>query len=151
MSYSELLQSRRIRRHGLAPREVRQYIHDLWAAYERAMGDARLEAQSPDGRFQDAYTAVRILAEIVMVAEGFRPASGPGQHETVFEFLARVPTADWQREANYFQDCRKKRNRLTYRMAGVVTGSEVETLIREAEDFARKVRKWLAEHHQELA
>ena len=150
MSYSRLLQQRLIRSHGLTPAEVKQRIGELWQAYERAIGDAWLEEQSPDGRFQDAYTAVRMVAEIVMLAEGYRPASGPGQHRAVFEFLGLVPSEDWSKEASYFQDCRRKRNVITYERTGVVTASEVETLIREAERFAAEAKAWLEREHREL-
>ena len=151
MSYEELLRERRIHPHRLRREELRQYVGDLWKAYERALADAKLEEQSADGRFQDAYTAVRLLAEIVMIAEGYRPASGPGQHETVLKFLEAVPTADWKQEAAYFQDCRKKRNRLIYRAAGVVSISEVETLIHETEKMAREVWEWIKREHRELS
>ncbi len=148
MSYNKLLQQRRIRSHGLTPAEVRQRIKELWQAYERAISDARLEEQSPDGRFLDAYRAVRIVAEIVMLAEGYRPASGPGQHQVIFEFVSLVPSQDWTKEASYFQGCRRKRNVIAYERVGVVPVSEVETLIREAERFAATVKEWLEQEHR---
>jgi len=68
MSYERLLAQGSIREHKLTAEEVRVRVEELREAAEQALGDAQVEEQSVDGRYQDAYAAARFLAEVVMTA-----------------------------------------------------------------------------------
>ncbi|MGD9518091.1 MAG: hypothetical protein AB7W28_01120 [Armatimonadota bacterium] len=150
MSYERLLAQGSIREHKLTAEEVRVRVEELREAAEQALGDAQVEEQSVDGRYQDAYAAARFLAEVVMTAEGYRPSSRPGQHRTMFEFLAVANSGGWRDEASYFQECRKQRNLVAYERVGAVSLSQVEELISEARAFEASVISWLKEAHPEL-
>ena len=150
MPYSQLQEQRRIRAHELKPGELARRLRELWDGFEVALADGQLAGQSLDGRFQDAYEALRHLAEIVMTAEGYRPASGPGQHEILFAFLAEVPTAEWKTRASYFQRCRRRRAKSSYERKRQITTKEVEDLLEEVDAFAAQVRGWLARTHPSL-
>ena len=76
MTYAPWLEQRKIRPHELRPGEVARRLGELWANHAVALEDARIVGPSFGGRFQHAYNALRYLAEIVMTAEGYRPATG---------------------------------------------------------------------------
>lgn len=151
MPYDGLLSEQRIRRLTLPEDRRRRDIETLLALAQRELSDSAVEALSLEGRYGHAYSGVRALAEAVMVAEGFRPSGGPGQHEVLFAFLRRVPTARWQGEAEYFDACRQRRHLIAYRSSQVVTATELDDLIAEGERFAEAVRAWLVAHHAPLA
>lgn len=150
MSYALWLEQGRIRPHELKPADLEGRITELWSAFAVAYGDGQAPGQSVDGRFQDAYAALRHLAEIVMAAEGYRPASGPGQHEILFAFLSEVPAADWKPWVGYFQRCRRRRSQAAYQRSGLITRKELEDLLAEVGHFAQEVRAWLARRHPGL-
>lgn len=150
MPYEQLREQRKIRPHGLRPGEVTRRVHELWTSFEVAYADAQSDAQSLDGRFQDAYSALRHLVEIVITAEGFRPAPGPGHQEVLFAFLTEVPTVSWKGRSAYFQRCRRRRAKSLYERVGLITKKEVEDLLVEVDLFAAEVRAWLARAHPTL-
>ncbi len=85
-----------------------------------------------------------------MAAEGYRPASGAGQHEMLFAFLSEVPATDWKRHVGYFQRCRRRRTKAVYERASVITAKELDDLLEEVDSFAAEVRAWLARCHPGL-
>ena len=93
MPYDGLLSERRIRRLTFHEDQRRKDIETLLSLARRELADSNVEPLSSDGRYEHAYSAVRALAEAVMVAEGFRPSGGPGQHEVLFTFIGQVPAA----------------------------------------------------------
>jgi hypothetical protein len=151
MTYDALLDEERIRRVSVPEERRRADVETLLDVATREMCDAEVEALSLEGRYEHAYSAVRALAEAVMVAEHFRPSGGPGQHEVVFAFLRHVPTAGWQGEAEYFDACRQRRHLVVYRRAHAVTETELRDLVAEGKRFLHAVRAWLAAHHAPLA
>jgi hypothetical protein len=136
-----LLSEGRIARQRFAPRELADFL----AAAEARLGDAGVEGHTHDTTFTLAYDAVRAAAEAVMAAEGYRPASGEGQHAAVFEFLAEAQGGRWNPEAREFDRARKKRNMSQYRRFGLITETEAAELRASARTFIGEVRGWLQE------
>ncbi len=52
--------------------------------------------------------------------------------------------------AVYFESCRALRNRSDYDRAGVVSATDVEEVIREAQAFRTLVLDWLVSEHRGL-
>ena len=50
----------------------------------------------------------------------------------------------------YFDACRRKRNMVDYDMANVTTETEVEELIREANNFQQLAETWIAANYLHL-
>ncbi len=145
MPYERLLRSGRIRPY----RTNRQEIIGLFQVVERDLADAAITALSADRRFVTAYNAVLQAATAIMYSEGYRSHMS-GHHSTVFEFLREVMGEESASLADYFDDCRRKRNRADYVGVGGITLTEVEDLLKEARTFASWARAWIAEHHPEL-
>jgi len=145
MPYKRLLREGRIRRH----RTNRQEIASLFQVVERDLADAAIKALSADRRFATAYNAALQAATAVMYSEGYR-AHGIGHHSTTFEFLKEAMGTGIISLADYFDDCRHKRNRADYIGVGYISMTEAEDLLREAGEFAAQAQAWIQTHHPEL-
>ncbi len=144
--YARLLREGRIRPHRTNPAE----IASLFAVVERDLADAAIEALSPDRRFATAYNAALQAATAMMYAEGYR-AAGVGHHRTVFEFLKAISAREFGDLADYFDDCRRKRNRADYVGVGYVSVTEAKHLLVEARKFAEIARAWIRERRPDVA
>jgi len=145
MPYERLLREGRIRRH----RTNRQEMASLFQVVERDLADAAITALSADRRFATAYNAALQAATAVMYSEGYR-AHGIGHHATTFEFLKEAMGPDITSLANYFDDCRRKRNRADYIGVGYISMTEAEDLLREAREFTTQAQAWIQTHHPKL-
>jgi uncharacterized protein (UPF0332 family) len=140
--YTRLLREGRIRPHRTNPAE----IEGLFAVVERDLADAAIQALSADRRFATAYNAVLQAATAMMYAEGYRTA-GVGHHRTTFEFLSIIPARELSDLADYFDDCRRKRNQADYIGVGYVSDTEARYLLEEASKFAKAARAWIQSQH----
>ena len=143
--YERLLRERRIRAHNTNPAE----IASLFAVVERDLADASIEVLSADRRFSTAYNAALQAATAMMYAQGYRTA-GVGHHRTTFEFLKATSVQEFGELADYFDDCRRKRNRADYVGVGYVSDTEAGYLLAEARRFAEMARVWIQEQRPEL-
>jgi uncharacterized protein (UPF0332 family) len=116
---------------------------------ERDLADAAIEALSADRRFATAYNAALQAATAMMYAEGYR-ASGGSHHRTAFEFLKAISVEEFGEWADYFDDCRRKRNQADYVGVGCVSDTEARYLLTEARKFVEMARRWCREWHPEL-
>jgi len=145
MPYERLLREGRIRHHHTNPQE----IASLFRVVERDLADAAITALSADRRFAIAYNAALQAAMAVMYSEGYR-VHGIGHHSTTFEFLKETMAPGITSLADYFDHCRRKRNRADYVGTGYVSVTEAEELLKEAREFAAQARAWIRIHHPEL-
>ncbi len=146
MTWQELLAQKRVALEATSKDEVA----DLWTLVRRYLADAAVKGLSDDGRFDRAYGAVRTLAMLVVRAEGYRVKAQGGAHYNTFLALEAADPAGFAARAAYFNQCRNKRNELSYDAADVVSGTEVAELLVEAELFALQVSAWFAAKHPEL-
>lgn len=143
--YARLLREKRVRPHRTNPAE----IANLFAVVERDLTDAAIESLSADRRFATAYNAALQATTAMMYTEGYR-AGGVGHHRTAFEFLKAISVSEFSSWADYFDDCRRKRNRADYVRVGYVSDTEAKYLLAEAKKFAEAARDWIRKHHPTL-
>lgn len=136
----------RLKRHRTNPREIR----DLLRVVNRDLKDAAVTAISYDRRFATAYQAVLQLATVVLAASGFR-TTGTGHHWATIRVLPELLGPEVQDLADYFDQCRSKRNLSDYDRAGEISRDEAEELLNEAKKFRSIVLNWLKRHHSKLA
>jgi len=150
MPYSELASDGTVRRHSFTPQVVSRRLAESFALTERHLKDAQVADLSVDAKHNIAYAAARVLAEAVMLAEGFRPGRTIGTHVAVFAFLKLVGQGIWAQYADYLDACRRKRNVAEYEMAGTISEKEANDLTEAATRFSEQARTWLGQHHHEL-
>lgn len=93
-------------------RTSRKEINSLLRIVERDLNDARGDI-SPDWRFGIAYNAALKFCRILLSAEGYRP-SHELQHYRTLAALPEILGETKKADAEYLNDCRKKRNIVEY-------------------------------------
>lgn len=124
----------------------RSEIDDLWEIVSRSLHNAGVEDLTEDGRFLFAYMAVRTLATLAIRVEGYRVTARGGVHFNTFEALRAVPSRRIATRADYFDDCRRKRNEASYEVVSV-SQTEADALLREAWAFREEVVAWMKKAH----
>lgn len=120
-------------------------IRRLLRAAERNLADARIEAVSPENRFDAAYKAVMQLANAALQANGYRTLSSrPGHHMTMIQSLPRTVGIDRDRMIS-LDTLRKQRNVSDY-SGDPVSPAAMETCIDSAEALLDDVKDWLRDH-----
>ena len=140
------LEAGALRRH----RTTRAEVVDVLAVADRDIADAQVTQLSLDRRFATAYGAALQLATIVLSASGFRVVAQRGHHAVTWQAVPELMGAEVSDTAVYFDSCRALRNRSDYDRAGVVSTTDVEEVIREAQAFRTLVLDWLVSEHRGL-
>ena len=133
MTWKELLAENRVETHATSKQE----LDDLRSAVERNLGDAAIPQLSADNRFGLAYEAALLLGKMAVACAGYR-VKGQGAHQTTFAALKLALGAGISKTAAYLERCRRKRNELSYDMAGVVTDTEATEILAQAITLKRR-------------
>ncbi len=129
-------------------RTSRKEIGSLLRIVERDLNDAQGDI-SPDWRFGIAYNAALKLCRILLSAEGYRP-SHELQHYRTLAALPEILGETKKADAEYLNDCRKKRNIVEYDDVGGASESDADELIEFVKEFKVEVIAWLKKNHPEL-
>ena len=122
---------------------------DLLAVADRDLADSASPPLSPDWRHNIAYNAVLRLASLALAAAGYR-AAREAQHYYVIQSLAL--TVGWdQGRIERLDTARRRRNRVAYETAGMVSRREAEELRALAQELRDATLAWLRLNHPELA
>ena len=126
----------------------RKEISSLLRIVDRDLDDAQ-GGISSDWRFGIAYNAALKLCRILLSAEGYRPSHGL-QHYRTLAVLPEILGEEKKPDAEYLNDCRKKRNIVEYDYVGGASESDADELIRFVKEFKDEVIAWLKKNHPEL-
>jgi hypothetical protein len=123
-------------------------IKNLLDIVDRDMLDAG-SAISTDWRFGIAYNAALKLCTVLLYAEGYR-ASRELQHYRTLAALPEILGEAKKADAEYLDDCRKKRNIVEYDYVGGASESDADELIVFVKEFRDEVITWLKKKHPKL-
>ncbi len=145
MSLKDWLRKGQLQPHKASGKE----ICDILCVVDRDLHDAAIHSVSPDRRFATAYNAILQLATMVIRAEGYRVA-GQHHHWLTLQALPQImPSIDAGR-ADYFDACRRKRNKVDYDSAEIISETEAGEALEEAQQFRKVVTDWLKTRHPDL-
>ena len=129
-------------------RTSRKEINSLLSIVERDLSDAQGDISS-DWRFGIAYNAALKLCTILLYGEGYRP-SRELQHYRTLAALPEILGETRKVDAEYLNDCRKKRNIVEYDDVGGASESDADELIGFVKEFKDEIIAWLKKNHPEL-
>ena len=129
-------------------RTSRREISSLLNIVKRDLNDAQRDISS-DWRFGIAYNAALKLCRILLSAEGYRP-SHELQHYRTLAALPEILGEAKKADAEYLDDCRKKRNIVEYDEVGGASESDADELIGFVKEFKDEIIAWLKKNHPEL-
>lgn len=127
----------------------RKEVQGLLSIVDRDLADARKESLSNDWRLGIAYNAALKLCAILLHTSGYR-AENTLQHFRTIQALPWILGSGRKDDADYLDQCRKKRNTVEYDMAGVTSATEAKELLEFAEKLRADVLDWLKAHHPEF-
>ncbi len=144
MSWTDLLRSRTVQTHVTSANEMA----NLRELVTRDITDAAISGLSADRRFATAYNAVLQLSKMAIACAGYRVGAGGGHHQKTLEAVKlALNSAEAEQLANYFDTCRRKRNRIDYDSASVATDTEAIELFNKAQEFQILVETWITTNH----
>jgi len=118
-------------------------IKRLLRAAERNIIDSKVEALSPENRFDAAYKAIMQIANAGLQANGYRTlTSKPGHHQTMIQLLPQTLGID-KSTVIILDAMRKQRNVADY-SGDFVPESAVITCIAQAEELLENFKAWLS-------
>ena len=135
MSYNRLIQQKLIRPYQADVKEIEQLIQVAVRDYETA--EQNLD-NAPDWAYNMAYNAVLQIGRALMFNEGYRPR-GANQHATVVEFMREKLGNPYLKQINLVDQMRRKRHRVVYEVAGIVSKDEAKQVVQFAKDFVTEI------------
>ena len=145
MNFKRWLAEERLRIHETSKKE----IQGLLEIANRDLNDASVQDLSIDRRFLIAYEGALTLATIPLYCAGYE-TYGRGHHWLTFRILSDAMSEEYSDLAEFFDQCRTKRNVGTYDRGGQISESEVDELIAEVKSFHQEVVDWLKRNHTNL-
>ncbi len=146
MTWQKLVATNRAKPHKTSKQE----LDGLRAVVERDLKDAAIPGLSEDRRFATAYNAVFQLATMVIACAGYRVSAKQGHHENTFTGLELVLGPPAAKFAKYFNTCRKKRNRVDYNLANIITETELAELLKKAVQFKKLIEDWIFKNYPQF-
>lgn len=114
-------------------------LKDLLALINRDLKDCQIESLSEDRRFATAYGAALNLANYVIRIQGYRVSGKIGHHKITFDIASEVLGKKSLEFIDFFDLCRRKRNKVDYDFANVVSETEVKELIDVVKRFQKLI------------
>ena len=131
MAYERLLKQGLIKPYTANQTEIKQLLN---VARRDLTASARNLSEDPDWAYTMAYNAVLQASRALMLAEGYRPRGGE-QHATVVEFIRENLGTAYANQVQLFDQMRRKRHRVIYEIAGLVSSHEAEQAVEFAKGF----------------
>jgi uncharacterized protein (UPF0332 family) len=136
MPYEQLVQQGRIKPYKARPEEVRKLLRV--AARDLATAERNL-AEDHDWAYTIAYNAILQAARALILAKGYRPR-GAESHTAVVQFIEEALGTLYISQIALFDQMRRKRHRVIYEMAGLVSKQEAAQGIAFAKKFVEEIR-----------
>ena len=120
----------------------KETVGRLLEAVRRHIADAKVTAVSAETRFSSAYTAIRMLADVGLHANGYRTlTSRPGHHQTAIQTLPKTLGLDTQTLIR-LDKLRKQRN-LTEYTGDIIPDSALAECLSCAQSLEAVAVQWL--------
>ena len=129
----------------------KQELDELREVVATNLRDAQVPGLSPQGRYEFAYNAARLLATLVVRASGHRVIAKNGHHYYTFQALEAADPAAFKNAAAYFDAARSKRNDFSYEGPVGLTDTEADGLITDVKQFQQDVEAWIKAKDASLA
>ncbi len=145
MSLADWLKNGWLRSHS----PTKEEIENLLQIVERDLKDAASRDLSDDWKFGIAYNAALKLCTVLLHGSGFRPEKNLAHYRTL-QALPLILGKKHNRNADYLDACRKKRNETEYDLAGNISAEEVKELLEFCNELKSETIVWLKKHRQKL-
>jgi uncharacterized protein (UPF0332 family) len=146
VSWTQLLANKDAQKHTTSKLEL-DNMRELIA---RDLADSNVAGLSADRRFATAYNAALQAANMAIACAGYRITAKTGHHKISLESAALVLGKSAESLTDYFETCRRKRNKIDYTQSRVATETEAKEISTKAKEFYEFVEDWIRTSHSEL-
>ena len=127
----------------------RDTVTRLRTAAKRHIADAQIASVSAETRFAAAYTAIRMLADMALNANGYRTlTSRPGHHQTAIQTLPL--TVGLAPQTVQVLDALRKQRHLTEYSGDLIPETAVTECVLQAKALQTWLAQWLKTNKPEL-
>lgn len=113
--------------------ELRNIILKTVGAGDLSTAESTIEV-NPDWAYNISYNAMLQSSRALMLRKGYRPRE-PSQHATVVQFIKQTAGDEHRNLAAFFDQMRRKRNRLIYDAANLVGKKECQKALSLAHEL----------------
>jgi hypothetical protein len=129
---------------------AKETIQRLLQGAARHIADAKVKVISAETRFTSAYTAIRMLADVGLQANGYRTlTSKPGHHQTAIQTLTLTLGVDAKTVVRL--DYLRKQRNVTEYTGDIVPNSSVLECLNQAQTLYLKTLAWLKDNKPDLS
>jgi hypothetical protein len=126
-----------LRPHKTSPQEIK----NLFEIVDRDIKVSAKKDVDSDWRFGIAYNAALKLCTILLYSSGYRPERNLAHYRTL-QALPEILGSEHQKDADYLDACRKKRNIVEYEYTGAASQKDADELI----DYVKELKEGVVKH-----
>ena len=128
---------------------AKETVQRLLKAASRQIADAKITVVSTETRFASAYTAIRMLADVGLHANGYRTlTSKPGHHQTAIQTLPTTLGVETARMVRL--DALRKQRNVTEYSGDLIPESAVAECLAQAKWLYSATVEWLTHNKNEF-
>ena len=146
MTWKSWLASKDAQTHATSKKE----LDNMRKLISRDLADAAVKGVSADRRFATAYNAALQAANMVIACAGYRITAKVGHHQLSLEAANLALGASADKLIQYFDTCRRKRNKIDYTQSHVASDTEAAEILIKAREISGMVEGWIAKQHPGL-
>jgi uncharacterized protein (UPF0332 family) len=143
VSWKHLLANKDAQKHTTSKHE----LDNMRKLIARDLADATVAGLSADRRFATAYNAALQAANMAIACAGYRITAKAGHHRLTLESAAMAIGKSAESLTDYFETCRRKRNKIDYAQSHVATETEAKEIIEKTKELCGLVENWISTNH----
>ena len=118
----------------------REELEAIFGVIDRCINDAGLRGLSGDQKYIISYQAAFEVAITLIYCYGYRPIK-VGHHYIVWQCMKDLLDEDSRKTILLFESAAKKRNKLSYDIAGLASQKEADEIYGEAKNFVDFIKE----------
>jgi uncharacterized protein (UPF0332 family) len=127
----------------------KEELDAVFGVIDRCFNDAGLKGLSSDQKYISSYQAAFEAAIALIYCHGYRPIK-TGHHYIVWQCMKDLVGEDIRKTILLFENAAKKRNKLSYDIAGLASQKEADEIYSEAKDFVVFIKKEVKKFDAEM-
>ena len=118
----------------------KEEIDAIYGVIDRCFKDAGLKGLSSDQKYILSYQAAFEVSLALIKCHGFRPIK-VGHHYIVWQCMKDVLGESSRKSILLFENAAKKRNKLSYDIAGLASQKEADEMCQESRNFVALIKE----------
>ena len=118
----------------------KEELESIFGVIDRCFKDAGLKGLSSDQKYISSYQAAFEAAIALVYCNGYRPIK-TGHHYIIWQCMKDLLKEGNRKTILLFENAAKKRNKLSYDVAGLASQKEADEIYNEAKNFVTLIKE----------